>query len=79
VPKASRLHREMSPPESHTGWRVSARRPGAFCASPAVPLTRFAYWFSAQECTIRIDKAREQLDYAPVMSTADGLAQLRAA
>jgi nucleoside-diphosphate-sugar epimerase len=41
------------------------------------PLTRFAYWVSAQECTIRIDKAREQLGYTPVKSTADGLAELR--
>jgi len=43
------------------------------------PLTRFAYWVSAQECTIRIDKAREQLGYAPVKAIADGLAELRAA
>jgi nucleoside-diphosphate-sugar epimerase len=43
------------------------------------PLTRFAYWASAQECTIRIDKAREQLGYVPVKSIADGLAELRAA
>jgi nucleoside-diphosphate-sugar epimerase len=43
------------------------------------PLTRFAYWASSQECTIRIDKAREQLGYAPVVSMADGLAGLRAA
>jgi nucleoside-diphosphate-sugar epimerase len=43
------------------------------------PLTRFAYWVSSQECTIRIDKAREQLGYAPVKSIADGLAELRAA
>jgi nucleoside-diphosphate-sugar epimerase len=42
------------------------------------PLTRFAYWVSAQECTIRIDKAREQLAYAPVKTIADGLAELRA-
>jgi nucleoside-diphosphate-sugar epimerase len=42
------------------------------------PLTRFAYWVSSQECTIRIDKAREQLSYAPVTSIADGLAGLRA-
>jgi nucleoside-diphosphate-sugar epimerase len=41
------------------------------------PLTRFAYWVSAQECTIRIDKAREQLGYAPVKSIPDGLAELR--
>ncbi len=43
------------------------------------PLTRFAYWVSAQECTIRIDKAREQLGYAPVKGIPDGLAELRAA
>ena len=43
------------------------------------PLTRFAYWVSAQECTIRINKAREQLGYEPVTSIADGLAELRAA
>jgi nucleoside-diphosphate-sugar epimerase len=43
------------------------------------PLTRFAYWVSAQECTIRIDKAREQLGYEPVTSIAEGLAELRAA
>ena len=40
------------------------------------PLTRFAYWVSAQECTIRIEKAREQLGYTPVKTIADGLAEL---
>jgi nucleoside-diphosphate-sugar epimerase len=43
------------------------------------PLTRFAYWVSSQECTIRIDKARSELRYAPVKSRADGLSELRAA
>jgi nucleoside-diphosphate-sugar epimerase len=42
------------------------------------PLTRFALWVSAQECTIRIDKAREQLGYEPVRSRAEGLEELRA-
>jgi nucleoside-diphosphate-sugar epimerase len=42
------------------------------------PLTRFAYWVSSQECTIRIDKAREQLGYAPIKSRAEGLAELSA-
>jgi nucleoside-diphosphate-sugar epimerase len=42
------------------------------------PLTRFTYWVSAQECTIRIDKAREQLGYEPVKTRADGLAEMRA-
>jgi nucleoside-diphosphate-sugar epimerase len=40
------------------------------------PLTRFAYWVSSQECTIRINKAREQLGYTPVKTIADGLAEL---
>ena len=40
------------------------------------PLTRFAFWVYGQECTIRIDKAREQLGYAPVRTIADGLAEL---
>ena len=43
------------------------------------PLTRFAYWVSAQECTIRIDKPREQLGYAPVKMVAAGLEELRGA
>jgi nucleoside-diphosphate-sugar epimerase len=42
------------------------------------PLTRFAFWVSSQECTIRIDKAREQLGYVPVKSRAEGMAELRA-
>ena len=40
------------------------------------PLTRFAYWVTSQECTIRIDKAREQLGYEPVKTRAQGLAEL---
>jgi nucleoside-diphosphate-sugar epimerase len=43
------------------------------------PVTRFAYWVSAHECTIRIDKARAQLGYEPVRTRAEGLAELRAA
>jgi len=43
------------------------------------PLTRFAYWVSSQECTIRIDKAREQLGYTPVKGIRDGLAELAGA
>ena len=73
------------PSRSIPGWAASALA----SAGEAVwrlaplpgrpPLTRFAYWVSAQECTIRIDKAREQLGYAPVKTIADGLAELRAA
>ena len=42
------------------------------------PLTRFAYWVSAQECTIRIEKAREQLGYGARRTIADGLEELGA-
>jgi nucleoside-diphosphate-sugar epimerase len=41
------------------------------------PVSRFAYWVSAQECTIRIDKARRELGYEPVKSRSEGLAELR--
>jgi len=43
------------------------------------PVTRFAYWLSSQECTIRIAKAQEQLGYAPVRAIPDGLAELSSA
>jgi nucleoside-diphosphate-sugar epimerase len=52
---------------------------GGFGMSSAPPLTRLAFWLSSQECTIRIDKAREQLGYAPVRTIEEGLAELREA
>jgi nucleoside-diphosphate-sugar epimerase len=42
-------------------------------------MTRFAYWGSSQECTIRIDKARSELGYEPIRTIEEGLAELRAA
>jgi nucleoside-diphosphate-sugar epimerase len=54
-----------------TAWRA-LRLPGR------PPLTRFAYWVSSQECTIRIAKARRELGYEPVKSRDAGLAELRA-
>jgi nucleoside-diphosphate-sugar epimerase len=42
------------------------------------PLTRFAYWVSSQECTIRIDKASRELGYEPVKDRPGGLAELAA-
>ncbi len=42
------------------------------------PLTRFAYWVSSQECTIRIEKARTELGYEPIRTIDDGLRELRA-
>jgi nucleoside-diphosphate-sugar epimerase len=52
---------------------------GVLGGEHAPPLTRFAYWVSSQECTIRIEKAVEQLGYAPVRTIPDGLAELREA
>ena len=43
------------------------------------PLTRLAYWLSAQECTIDISRARAELDYEPVRSIPDGMDELRRA
>jgi len=41
------------------------------------PVTRLAYWLSAQECTIDISRARSELGYEPVISRDDGLAALK--
>jgi len=51
-------------------WRL-LRRPG----SP--PVTRLAYWLSAQECTIDISRARQELGYEPVRSRAEGMEELQ--
>jgi nucleoside-diphosphate-sugar epimerase len=42
----------------------------------APPLTRLAYWLSAQECTIDISRARAELGYEPVRTIADGMEEL---
>jgi nucleoside-diphosphate-sugar epimerase len=55
---------------SETAW-------GALPLPGRPPLTRFTYWVSTQECTIRIDKARTELEYSPVKTKAEGLAELR--
>ncbi len=43
------------------------------------PITRFAVWVSAQECTLNDAKARDEIGYRPVISRHDGLAALAAA
>jgi nucleoside-diphosphate-sugar epimerase len=45
----------------------------------APPLSRFAFWVSAFECTLDDRKAREQLGYRPVMTRDHGLTELQAA
>ena len=41
------------------------------------PITRLAYWLSAQECTIDISRARQELGYEPVRSIPEGMEELR--
>ena len=52
-----------------TAWRVLPL-PGR------PPLTRFAYWVSALECTIDISRARRELGYEPVKDMESGLREL---
>ena len=40
------------------------------------PLTRLAFWLSAQEATINISRAREELGYEPLRTIEDGMAEL---
>lgn len=76
--------RQLSPPDksisgglaralaavTETMWRVTGAR-----SEP--PLTRLAASMMSRDCTIRIDKARRELGYEPVISRADGLVALR--
>jgi nucleoside-diphosphate-sugar epimerase len=50
---------------------------GLLRRSDPPPITRLTYWLSAQECTIDISRAREELGYAPVKTRAQGMAELR--
>jgi nucleoside-diphosphate-sugar epimerase len=43
------------------------------------PVTRLAYWLSAQECTIDTSHARNELGYQPVRSIPEGMQELRSA
>jgi nucleoside-diphosphate-sugar epimerase len=43
------------------------------------PLTRFAYWVSALECTIDITRARTELGYEPVKAVDEGMRELEPA
>jgi nucleoside-diphosphate-sugar epimerase len=51
-------------------WKL-LRRPGF------PPLDYFSVWASGMECTIKIDKARAELGYAPVRTRDEGFTQLR--
>jgi nucleoside-diphosphate-sugar epimerase len=73
------------PTRSIPGWVAGLVAPVAESVWRVLPLkgeppvTRFAYWVSAQECTIDISKARSELGYEPLVSKEQGLAELRTA
>jgi nucleoside-diphosphate-sugar epimerase len=71
--------RSIPKPVAHALMTVGEAAAKLLPGNHPPPLTRFTYWVSSQECTIRIDKAREQLGYVPVRSIAEGLAGLRSA
>jgi nucleoside-diphosphate-sugar epimerase len=56
---------------SETAWRALPLR-------GAPPLTRFAVWVSALECTLDDSRARAELGYAPVVARDEGMAALSA-
>ena len=57
--------------------RIGEAAWGALPLPGQPPVSRFAYWVSSQECTIRIDKAKRELAYRPVVTREQGLAELR--
>jgi nucleoside-diphosphate-sugar epimerase len=56
---------------AETAWRVLPLK-----GRP--PITRFAVWATALECTLDISRAREELGYEPVKTVDQGLAELGA-
>ncbi len=56
---------------SATAWRALRRE-------EEPPLTRLAVWLMSLEATVDISRARRELDYAPVRTVTDGLAELHA-
>jgi nucleoside-diphosphate-sugar epimerase len=69
--------RSMPAPVAHFAAVVSEGVWRTLRLKSAPPVTRLAYWLSAQECTIDIARARTELGYEPVISREQGLEQLR--
>jgi nucleoside-diphosphate-sugar epimerase len=71
--------RNMPAPVAHA---LAAGAEGAwrtFRLGGTPPVTRLAYWLSAQECTIDISRARSELGYEPARSIPEGMEELRVA
>ena len=69
--------RNMPAPVAHA---IAAGAEGVwrtFRLGGSPPITRLAYWLSAQECTIDISRARAELGYEPVRSIPEGMEELR--
>jgi nucleoside-diphosphate-sugar epimerase len=69
--------RSMPAPVARFAATVSEGIWKTFRLKGSPPVTRLAYWLSAQECTIDISRARTELGYEPVISRDDGLAALK--
>ncbi len=74
----------IDPPDRNTPAPVARLAAGVseaiwrtFKLNGSPPVTRLAYWLSAQECTIDISRARSELGYEPVISREQGLEALR--
>jgi len=74
----------VEPPDRNTPALVARVAAGVseavwrtFRLKGSPPVTRIAYWLSAQECTIDISCARSGLGYEPVISRERGLDELR--
>jgi nucleoside-diphosphate-sugar epimerase len=74
----------VEPPDRNTPAPVARLVAGAgegiwrtFRLKGSPPVTRLAYWLSAQECTIDISRARSELGFEPIKSRKEGLEELR--
>jgi nucleoside-diphosphate-sugar epimerase len=71
--------RNMPPPLAHAIAVGSEGVWRTFRLGGQPPMTRLVYWLSAQECTIDISRARQELGYEPVRSIPEGMDELRGA
>ena len=72
-----RLDTDLPSPPPLSAGSEAAWRLLPLGGEPLLPRASL-YWVSSQECTIEIGKARSrQLGYEPVVSQAEGLAELR--
>ena len=69
--------RTMPVPVARVAAAVSEGAWRTFRLKGSPPVTRLAYWLSAQECTIDISRARSELGYEPVIGREEGLAALK--